>query len=73
MEDQLVPDTAVLREFGVCSMTLSRWSKDPALNFPAAIKIKSRNYRSRRELDVFKSELLRKAISERTPEKKGGA
>jgi hypothetical protein len=71
MDDQLVPDTVVLREFGVCSMTLSRWSKDPALNFPAAIKIKSRNYRSRRELEAFKAALLRKAISERAPEKGG--
>jgi hypothetical protein len=72
MDDQLVPDTAVLREFGVCSMTLSRWSKDPKLGFPPPIKINSRNYRSRLALDAFKAALLRKAIIERAPEKKAG-
>jgi hypothetical protein len=69
MEDQLVPDPDVTREFGVCAMTLSRWSKDPKLGFPPPIKINSRNYRSRRALDAFKAGLLRKAMSERAPEK----
>ena len=61
--DELVPDPEVCREFKICSMTLSRWSGDPKLSFPPAIKIKTRNYRSRRQLEAFKEQLLRTAIA----------
>jgi hypothetical protein len=61
--EELVPDPAVWREFGVTSMTGYRWSRDPKLNFPPAIKINGRNFRSRRSLEDFKARLLREAIS----------
>ena len=65
MADELVPDPKVQKEFGISAMTLRRWDDDPKLNFPPAIKIKTRKYRSRRALDAFKAELLRKAIADR--------
>ena len=60
--DYLVPDPQVEREFGVTSMTIWRWTRDPELGFPPAIQIKNRNYRSRQQLEAFKSRLLAEAI-----------
>jgi hypothetical protein len=61
----LVPDPQVWREFNICSMTLARWTADPTLGFPPPLKINGRNFRSRRLLEKFKADLLRKAISDR--------
>ena len=58
--DTLVPDPQVRSLFGVTSMTLYRWTNDPDLGFPQPIRIRSRNYRSRRALDAW---LLEKGIS----------
>jgi hypothetical protein len=66
--DHLVPDPVVWRELGVTSMTGYRWSRDPTLDFPPAIKIKNRNFRSRRMLEAFKARLLRQAIAARKSE-----
>lgn len=63
--DELVPDPVVAREFGVTTMTLWRWTHDPALNFPPAIKIRTRSFRSRRALENFKERLVRDSIAER--------
>ena len=60
--DKLVPDPAVCREFGIIPMTLWRWDQDPRVGFPPKIKIGTKNYRSRRLIEEFKAELLRKAI-----------
>ena len=64
--DMLVPDPQVCREFGVCSMTLWRWGRDPTLNFPPAVKIRKRNYRSRRGLEETKARWLRMALGARS-------
>jgi hypothetical protein len=63
--DKLVPDPEVWRELGVTSMTGWRYTKDPELEFPPAIKIRNRNFRSRRLLEEFKARLLRTALAER--------
>jgi hypothetical protein len=63
--DSLVPDPAVCGEFGVTSMTLWRWTHDSELNFPPAIAIRNRNFRSRKQLEAFKARMLEKAIRER--------
>jgi hypothetical protein len=49
-------------------MTLSRWTKDATLGFPPPVRIRSRNFRSRNQLEKFKGLLVRKAIARRTPE-----
>ena len=41
----LVPDPQVWKEFNVSSMTLARWTADPALGFPPRLKINGRNFR----------------------------
>jgi hypothetical protein len=64
--DILVPDPVVWREFNVTSMTGSRWTKDPTLNFPPPMKINGRNFRSRRQLEEFKARILREAIAARS-------
>ena len=66
--DELVPDPQVWRELGVTSMTGWRYTRDPKLGFPPPIKIRTRNFRSRRMLEEFKAALLRKALAERSPE-----
>jgi hypothetical protein len=63
--DSLVPDPVVCREFGVTSMTLWRWTHDSELNFPPAIAIRNRNFRSRKQLEDFKERMLRKAMRQR--------
>jgi hypothetical protein len=66
--DELVPDPVVAREFGISLMSLWRYTHDPKLNFPAAIKIRNRNFRSRRQLEAFKSLMLRRAVAARAGE-----
>jgi hypothetical protein len=61
----LVPDPQVWAEFGITSMSGDRWTKDPDLDFPPAIKVRGRNFRSRRLLEEFKANLLRKALAGR--------
>lgn len=63
--DELVPDPQVWREFDISSMTGWRWSSNSELGFPPPIKIRNRNYRSRRQLEEFKRRMLRRAIAER--------
>ncbi len=63
--DELVPDPVVAKQFNVSLMTIWRWSHDPDLNFPPAVQIRKRNFRSRRALEAFKAGLIRGAISQR--------
>jgi hypothetical protein len=63
--DNLIPDPVVCAEFGVTAMTLWRWTRDPDLNFPPAIAIRHRNFRSRQQLEAFKARMLSKAIRQR--------
>jgi hypothetical protein len=61
--DQLVPDTIVRKEFGgVSLMTLYRWTNDPELGFPPAVKIRTKNFRSRRAIEDFKARMMRSAV-----------
>jgi hypothetical protein len=46
-------------------MTLWRWTSDPRLGFPLPIKIRTRSFRSRQQLEAFKARMLRVAIAER--------
>jgi predicted DNA-binding transcriptional regulator AlpA len=59
--DELIPDPQVWKEFGISSMTGHRWTQDPDLGFPPKIKIRDRNYRSRRALEAFKQRRIRGA------------
>lgn len=63
--DTLVPDKKVRAEFGVTEMTIHRWDRDPALQFPKKIRIRNRNFRSRRELEAFKERMMQQAIRQR--------
>jgi hypothetical protein len=46
-DDVFVPDPKVWVELGISSMTGWRWQRDRTLNFPPAIRIRGRNFRSR--------------------------
>jgi len=46
-------------------MTGWRWSRDPTLDFPPPIQIRGRNFRSRRQLERWKAEMLRRSIGRR--------
>ena len=61
-DDELVPDPQVWREFRVTPMTGWRWTHDVSLGFPPPIKIRNRNYRSRRALNAFREALVRRAL-----------
>jgi hypothetical protein len=56
--DELVPDSVVAKQFNVSLMTIWRWSHDPNLNFPPAIQIRKRNFRSSRQLSQFKARMM---------------
>ena len=58
-----MPDPEVWKEFGVTSMTLYRWTNDRDLGFPPVIKIRQRNFRSRRALEAFKQRLIARALA----------
>lgn len=61
--DQLVPDPIVAKEFGGISlMTLYRWTNDPKLGFPPPIKIRTKNFRSRRALEDFKVRMISQRV-----------
>jgi hypothetical protein len=60
--DEWVPDPKVWRELHVTPMTGWRYTHDPDLDFPPPIKIRGRNFRSRRQLEAFKARMLRLAI-----------
>jgi hypothetical protein len=64
----LIPDPAVAKEFGITLMTIWRWDNDPkkiALGWPPKVQLGKRNYRHRSQLEVFKSNLLQRALAER--------
>jgi hypothetical protein len=63
--ERLIPDKVVKTEFGVSLMTLMRWERNPALDFPPPIVINGHRYRSRKLLEKFKADLIRKAIADR--------
>jgi hypothetical protein len=66
--DQFVADPDVAVELGVSLMTIWRYDQSPeleALGWPAKIKINKRNFRSRRQLENFKANILRRAMAER--------
>jgi hypothetical protein len=66
--DALIPDKIVCGEFNISAMTLWRWDHDPelvALGLPLPITIRRRKFRSRRGLEAFKKEMLKKALRER--------
>ena len=67
-KDHLVPDPQVWVEFGITPMTGWRWTNDPEMGFPPLIKIRTRNYRSREELDRFKERMVQEYLLAR----KGG-
>jgi hypothetical protein len=64
-KDELVPDTAVVKEFSITSMTLWRWDHDLSLGFPPPVIIRKRKFRSRRALEEFKGRMIRTAIASR--------
>jgi len=61
---ELVPDKLVAAEFHVTLMCLWRWTRDEPLGFPQVIKIGSRNYRRRVELEEFKQRMVRRATGQ---------
>jgi hypothetical protein len=67
--DHLVPDPIVAKEFNVSLMTLWRWSRDAELGFPLRVKIRTKNFRSRRALEDFKQRLIRNSIAQREADK----
>jgi hypothetical protein len=66
--DEFVPDARVRDEFGISLMTIYRWDANPekiALGWPPKIRIGNRNFRSRRLLEAFKENVIRRALVER--------
>ena len=66
--DVLVPDPLVQAEFNINAMSLYRWDRDPrmiALGWPPRIKIRQRNFRSRKGLEAFKRNLNQQALERR--------
>jgi predicted DNA-binding transcriptional regulator AlpA len=56
---RLLPEAKVRERYGVSSMTLYRWDRNPSLNFPPPLRINNRKYRDASELDAFDEARLR--------------
>jgi hypothetical protein len=67
--DVFVPDRVMRRELGnIGHMTVWRHDRDPAmakLGWPPVILFGGRKYRSRKALELFKANLVKRAIAER--------
>jgi hypothetical protein len=68
--DTFVPDRQVRAELNISPMTQWRWDRDPAmteLGWPPLIRTgpQGRKYRSRRQLEQFKANLVKRAIAQR--------
>ena len=48
-----LPDPEVCQRYGVSDMTITRWTRDPDLNFPQPLVIRNRKYRDLDELEAF--------------------
>jgi hypothetical protein len=65
--DTLVPDPKVREELGgISPMAMWRWERDPNLDFPPAVYVRGRKFRSRHQLETFKANLLKLAAANRT-------
>jgi hypothetical protein len=53
IEGRKLPDRQVCLRYGVCNRTLSRWDRNPELNFPKPIIINHRKYRDEAELEAW--------------------
>ncbi|MCA1431180.1 hypothetical protein I6F29_35625 [Bradyrhizobium sp. NBAIM16] len=61
--DSFVPDKQVRNELGgITATTLRKWERDPRLNFPPRISILERTYRSRKALDEFKQQAIKRGL-----------
>lgn len=58
----LIPAPAIAAELGVNIRTLDRWLRDPDLAFPKPVRIKTRNYFPRAEIDNWKNTRLRASL-----------
>jgi hypothetical protein len=67
--DDLIPDPEVWRALGITSMSLYRWTRDPALGFPPIIKIRKRNFRSRAALTAWCGLMVRRSAAQRATAK----
>jgi hypothetical protein len=66
--DEFVPDSRVCREFNITPMTIWRWDRDPAkaqMGWPPPVRINKRKFRSRKQLEQFKNNLLQVALEAR--------
>jgi hypothetical protein len=68
--DTFVPDRVARAELSISHMTAYRWDHDPAmakLGWPPAIRVgaQSRKYRSRKQLELFKQNMVTRAIATR--------
>src|SRR4051812_34176269 len=71
--DEFVPDPQVAKEFNITLMSLWRWTNDPTLGFPPPIQIRGKNFRSRKQIEAFKQEMIRRAIATRNKQAEGVA
>jgi predicted DNA-binding transcriptional regulator AlpA len=53
--EDLLPAVKVSSRYGVSSMTVWRWEKDSALNFPQPIRINGRRYWRIADLQAFEA------------------
>ena len=62
---EFVTDSKICEEFHITKMTLWRWDRNPAIGFPPPVYINARKFRSRRQIEQFKENLVRRAIAAR--------
>jgi hypothetical protein len=61
--DVYLSRTSQRKRYNISPMTLWRWERDPHLNFPPAIEINGRKYRSLRSLEAWERERAVASVS----------
>ena len=64
---ELVQKSALAREIGICSRTLSRWIGDAAMQFPRPCVLRNRLYFERSEIEAWMKDRLRGTANPSSP------
>jgi hypothetical protein len=60
---RMLPEPKVRDRYGVSAMTIRRWDADLELQFPKAVWIRRRKYRSEAALDEFDERVARGEVA----------